>query len=155
MSGSHPSPELLDAFLLDELDDPSHREIEAHLRSCSTCREQAEQLQAALGAYRHAELEAADERGLQRLLAARGDRRLPRWRWPQFAAAAVAALIIFMGGFWTGRGGSVARADEPPRITAAPPRVHSRPDHEPPAVTFAVAEADRIHGLASPDSTWN
>ena len=152
MSDRHPTTEQLDAYLLDELDPGARRKVAAHLADCASCRDEVARLEFALAAYRDTEAPAVDEAALDRLRTAARSRRRERPRWVSAALAAAAASVIFLGGFWTGR---ETVAPLQPAPATIPELSRYQPDRDPPAVTFATADADLLQGLAVRDTTWN
>lgn len=154
MSERHPTGEQLNAYLLDELGPPERRELRAHLDACAACRAATEALAVPLAAYRAGAPAPADEMALGRLLARAATRSAARPRWIAVAAAAAAAVMIFLGGFWAGRS-DASRAVSAPAQGGSPVAVRARFDREPPPLTFAAADADLLGGLAPRDTTWN
>lgn len=148
MSQGHPTSEQLNAYVLDELDGVRRGEVEAHLDRCASCREAATLLEAALAAYRDVGSEPVDEQALTRLLVAQPDHAphggSSRWSVMNLAVAATVAALIFLGGFWTGRQGSVPPESDPMLATPAVTVVRRSADERAPAVTFAVAVVDRL-----------
>ncbi len=157
MNAGHPTGERLNAYLLEDLDIAERRQVRAHLQACAKCRDTVEKLEVALTAYRDADPGGVDDAALGRLLIARPAPRAPGRRWATVAMAAAAATVIFLGGFWTGQRGAARPVTQGPmpEPNATTDVVRHQPDRNPPTVTFAVADADLLGGLAPRDTTWN
>jgi anti-sigma factor RsiW len=167
MNNDHPTPAELEAYSLADLAVSARREVSIHLQACPDCRQTVASLQAVLTDYRSTPHPSPDERCLDRLLWVQRARAASRWTEPlrrlaRVAAATAAAVLIYLGGFWTGRGQDTAQAPagppaaRPASSSEAPPQVvPSALDPSPPPVSFAVAEVDRLGRLAFRDTTWH
>jgi anti-sigma factor RsiW len=155
---SHPAQDRLNAYLLDELDDAVRNEVETHLQNCARCREKIAPLNDALKAYRTSEHAPPPDRILSSLRSVQtalrpADSQRVIWRPVSALAACVAAAVIFLGGYWLGQANSLPRPAGEARHTVTGDRRHLRGD--PPKITFNATAADRLQGVAFPDSTPN
>ena len=161
MNDSHPGQDRLDAYLLDELDATEREAIGAHLRGCESCRKAVAAMERALAAYRNAGPDEAPARVLDGLLATQGARAPRRiaearsgFRRPgSLLAASVAAVAIFLSGFWLGQRQPAVATGIATGDTLVALRTSSR--RVPPRITFNATAADHLRGVAFRDSSPN